>query len=140
MPDITSPVAAVAASGVAYPVAVAVGIPEAIALPVAVAAAGGASWAMSNRERIEQWTLDAAFKAFSAWVFSWLLGAVLGPVAAAALVSQLPDRTAHAVSLGGLSVGLALLLSAVGISHVLPMLMRGLDRRVDQIGGSDGQR
>lgn len=139
MPDITSPVAAIAASGVAYPVAVAVGIPEAIALPVAVAAAGGASWAMSNRERIEQWTFDAAFKAFSAWVFSWLFGAVLGPVSAAALLSQLPDRTAHAVSSGGLSVGLALVLSAVGISHVLPLLLRNLGKRADQIGGSDGQ-
>lgn len=138
MPDIASPVAAVAASGLAYPVAVAVGIPDALALPVAVAAAGGASWAMSNRERLEHYTTSAALKALAAWFFSWLFGVLFGPAAAGVLVALLPERTAHAVSAGGLAVGFALVLSAVAISHALPLFLRQLDRRAGQLGGRGG--
>jgi len=51
--------ASIAVSGLSYPAFVAMGIPEALALPVAIAAAGGASWAMASRERVDQWTVVA---------------------------------------------------------------------------------
>lgn len=139
MPDLSAPVAAVAASGIVYPAAMAVGIPDALALPVAVAAAGGASWAMSNRERIEQYTFWGVIRALAAWVFSWLFGVIFGPAAASFAIYWLPVGAAQAVPHGGLAVGFALVLSAVAISHALPLVLRQLDRRADRVGSGDGQ-
>jgi hypothetical protein len=139
MPDLSAPAAAIAASGIAYPAAMAVGIPDALALPVAVAAAGGASWAMSNRERVDQYTLGAVVRALVAWVFSWLFGVIFGPAAASLAMYFLPVGAAQVVLSGGLAVGFALVLSAVAISHALPLVLRQLDRRADRLGGGDGQ-
>jgi len=138
MPDLSSPAAAIAASGIAYPAAMAVGIPDALALPVAVAAAGGASWAMSNRERIEHYTVGAVLRALVAWVFSWLFGVIFGPAAASFALYWLPVGAAQALPHGGLAVGFALVLSAIAISHALPLVLRQLDRGADRLGGGDG--
>lgn len=135
MADVSAPIAAVAASGIAYPTAMAIGIPDVLAMPVAVAAAGGASWAMSNRERIKQYTVLAVLRALAAWVFSWLFGVIFGPALASFAIYWLPVGAAQAVPHGGLAVGFALVLSAVAISHALPMVLRQIDRRVDRIGG-----
>lgn len=143
MPEITSATAAVAASGLAYPVMVAVGIPEPLALPVAVAAAGGASLAMSNRERVDPVTVVAILKALAAWVFSWVFGVVFGPQAAAVLITYVPEKVAHTVSQGGLAVGFALILSAVAISHALPLLLRQISKRAEgatKLGEDDGKQ
>lgn len=124
MPDITAPASAVASSMLSYPVAVAVGIPEPLALPIAVAAAGGASWAMSNREKVSEWTFAAVFSALSAWSFSWMIGATFGPVAGGAVLAVLPESVRLMIPNGALSVGCALVLSAIGISHALPLLIK----------------
>lgn len=129
MADITAPIAGVAASGIAYPVAMAVGIPDPLALPVAVAAAGGASWAMSNRERVDEWTVRAAVSALVAWVFSWLFGVLFGPITSGLLLAWAPKRYADLIPGGALSSGCALVLSAVAISHVLPLALGELSRR-----------
>jgi hypothetical protein len=135
MADIATPIAAVAASSIAYPMAVAVGLPSPLALPVAVAAAGGASWAMSNRERIEIWTVGAIFKTLIAWAFSWLFGAIFGPIAANITMAWVPGDYAQVVQVGAVAVGYALVLSAVGISHILPLALRQLDQRAQTPGG-----
>lgn len=124
MADITAPVASVASSVVSYPVAVAIGVPEPLALPIAVAAAGGASWAMSNREKVSEWTFAAVFSALSAWSFSWMIGATFGPVAGGAVLAVLPESVRLMIPNGALSVGCALVLSAIGISHALPLLIK----------------
>jgi hypothetical protein len=125
--------ASVAVSGLSYPAFVAMGIPEALALPVAIAAAGGASWAMASRERVDQWTAVAALSAVSAWFFSWLLGVALGPQVGALMMSWLPEQYAHVVHVGALSVGATLLVSAVAISHVLPLFSKVLSRRSEGV-------
>lgn len=124
MPDITSPAASVASSVVSYPIAVAIGVPEPLALPIAVAAAGGASWAMSNREKVSEWTFAAVFSALSAWSFSWMIGATFGPVAGGAVLAVLPESVRLMIPNGALSVGCALIMSAIGISHALPLLIK----------------
>lgn len=128
MPEFVSPAASIASSVVSYPVAVAIGVPEPLALPIAVAAAGGASWAMSNREKVQAWTAAAVLSALSAWTFSWMIGATFGPVAGGALMALVPESVRHMIPTGALSVGCALVLSAVGISHALPLLLRSANR------------
>ena len=128
MADIATP-AALAASTAVYPVAMAIGVPDPLALPLAVAAAGGASWAMSNRERVEDWNLRAAASALAAWMFSWRFGVLLGPIAGSMLLSWLPDRYAKALPSGAVTAGFALVLSAVAISHILPIALGQLKSR-----------
>ena len=128
MPEFVSPAASIASSVVSYPVAVAIGVPEPLALPIAVAAAGGASWAMSNREKVQVWTAAAVLSALSAWTFSWMIGATFGPVAGGALMALVPESVRHMIPIGALSVGCTLVLSAVGISHALPLLLRSANR------------
>ena len=124
MPEFVSPAASIASSVVSYPVAVAIGVPEPLALPIAVAAAGGASWAMSNRDKVQTWTAAAVLSALSAWTFSWMIGATFGPVAGGAVMAVIPDTVRHMIPVGALSVGCTLILSAIGISHALPLLIK----------------
>lgn len=135
MPDITTPTAALAASVPAYTVAASLGIPDALALPVAVAAAGGASWAMSNRPRVEAWNARAATNAVVAWLFSWLFGVLFGPICAAVAMSWIPTQYGKAVPAGALSSGCALVLSAVAISHILPLALGELVSRAKRADG-----
>lgn len=131
MADMSTPASAVASSLMSYPVAIAIGVPEPLALPIAVAAAGGASWAMSNREKVAEWTTAAVLSALSAWSFSWMIGATFGPVAGGAVMAIIPESVRHMIPSGSLSVGCALILSAVGISHALPMLLKASGKAVE---------
>ena len=134
MADFATP-AAVLASGVSYSVAVGIGIPESLALPVAIAAAGGASWAMSNRERVNDWHVLGILAALSAWVFSWLFGVLFGHIAGAVIFWLLPVDARVILPHGAISVGCALVLSGVGISHILPWAMKQLPSRTSGNGG-----
>lgn len=112
---------AVGASLVSYPIAVAIGLPDALALPVAVAAAGGASWAMTNRERIKEWGVGPILSIIINWVFSWMFGVFFGPMAGGILLSFLPVSYSAVMHNGALSVGFALIFAALAISHIVPM-------------------
>ena len=116
--DPATPVAFVASSGI-YGTAVAVGIPEQLALPVALAAAVGAAMALSHRGRIKvgAWEIGSAVVMYA---FAWCLGALGGPAAFSVMVGWFPV-------LAGLPRGavlplLALLLAAYGQSHIVPLL------------------
>jgi len=133
MADISTP-AAVLASGTSYSVAVGIGIPESLALPVAIAAAGGASWAMSNRERVTSWTVLGVLAALSAWVFSWLFGVLFGHIAVDVIFWLLPADAKTALPRGAIQVACALVLSGVGISHILPWALKQLPVRTTNTG------
>lgn len=128
-PTASSVAAALAASGATYPLAVALGIPEALALPIAVAAAAGASWAMANRERVEEINVRTVLSALAAWFFSWVFGVIFGPITAAGVMWAVPDKLRETLPPGSVSVGLALVLSAIAISHGLPLLTKLLDQK-----------
>jgi len=136
MPTVTAGVA-VGTSIVTYPIAVAIGVPDSLALPVAVAAAGGASWAMTNRERIKEWGVGPIISIIFSWVFSWMFGVLFGPIAGAVLLSWLPISYASIVHNGALSVGLALIFAALAISHILPVVTAFARKKVDSMTSSN---
>lgn len=116
-----TPAAFIASSGI-YGTAVALGIPEQLALPVALAAAIGAAMALSTRGRIEvnAWEIGSSVVMY---LFAWCLGAFGGPAAFSVVEGWFPEVAARLPKGAALPL-LALLLAAYGQSHIVPWLAR----------------
>lgn len=123
MPDVAIPVA-LGTSGAIYGSALAIGVPEPLALPVALAAAVGAAMALSNGGRIEYNTreLISALVVFS---FAWCLGAFGAPAAFWFVASYYPSLASH-LPTGAVLPLLALLVAAYGQSRVVPFIFEWL--------------
>lgn len=135
MVDLTTPTA-LAASGLSYTSLAVVGVPDVLAMPLAIAAAGGASWALSNRERVAKWGIREVLSVLSVWLFSWMLGMFFGHMTGVLLHHWLiPEKLKEVIPQGSLSVGCALIISGWGISHILPWAMSQLPKREDRAKG-----
>jgi hypothetical protein len=128
MPDAISIVGPVAASGMIYQVAVSVGIPADLAVPVAVCAALGASFALSRGERIEV-NGRSLMTALAVYMFSLALGATVGPALALGGLALLPAAVIQHIPRGSVILASTLLTSAFGVSTLLPMAINWAESR-----------
>jgi hypothetical protein len=128
MAEVLTIAAPLAASGVIYQTAVSMGLPEHLALPVALCAAVGASFALSAGGRVE-FDVRSVLSALAVYLFSWALGVFFGPAASAALVALAPETLAKTLPHGALAPGCALVIAAIGQSKLLPMALDAFSKR-----------
>lgn len=126
--DVLTIAAPLAASGVIYQTVVSMGLPEHLALPVALCAAVGASFALSTGGRVG-FDFRSFLSTIVVYLFSWALGVFFGPAASAALVALAPDGLAKTLPHGALAPGCALVIAAIGQSKLLPMALAAFSKR-----------
>lgn len=136
MPDVLTIVGPVAASGMIYQAALAIGLPVNLAIPVAVCAAVGASLALSRGERIEL-NARSLFTALSVYLFSLMFGATVGTAAALGGLAWLPEKIAERVPVGSVVMASVLVAAAFGVSTILPLALRLIKTRAGTQGGED---
>jgi hypothetical protein len=136
MPDALTIAGPMVASGMIYQVAVSIGLPSNLAVPVAVCAAVGASLALSRGERIEV-NLRSLLAALSVYLFSLLFGVTVGTAAAMGGLALLPEKVSAQIPVGSVVMAAVLITAAFGVSTILPFAMRLVERRTGGDGGGN---